>query len=96
LYVNRVQIYGASFFIFVVVPQLVFLGPFLRSESQFLFNVFLSGSQSILRFVSGLTSTPLGWFVIVLASKPLGQFVSGLASKPLGQFLPVQPQNRWR
>jgi hypothetical protein len=29
------------------------------------------------RFVSGLTSKPLGWFV------------SGLASKPLGQFSPI-------
>jgi hypothetical protein len=36
-----------------------------------------------LRFVSGLTSKPLGWFV------------GGLASKPLGQYLPVWPQNRW-
>jgi hypothetical protein len=35
------------------------------------------------RFISGLTS------------KPLGRFVSGLASKPLGQFLSVWPQNRW-
>jgi hypothetical protein len=30
------------------------------------------------RFVSGLTSKPLGWFVSGLASKPVGRFVSGL------------------
>jgi hypothetical protein len=35
------------------------------------------------RFISGLTS------------KPLGLFVSGLASKSRGRFSPVWPQNRW-
>jgi hypothetical protein len=37
------------------------------------------------RFINGLASKPLGWFVRDLASKLLGWFVSGLASKPLGR-----------
>jgi hypothetical protein len=47
------------------------------------------------RFVSGLTSKPLGRFVSGLTSKLLGRFVSGLTSKPLGRFSSVWPQNRW-
>jgi hypothetical protein len=39
------------------------------------------------RFVIGLASRPLGWFVSDLASKQLGRFVSGLTSKPLGRFV---------
>jgi hypothetical protein len=34
-------------------------------------------------------------FVSDLTSKPLGRFISGLASKPLGRFSPVWTQNRW-
>jgi hypothetical protein len=41
------------------------------------------------RFVSGLTSKPLGRFISGLASKPLGRFVSDLTLKPLRRFLPV-------
>jgi hypothetical protein len=47
------------------------------------------------RFVNGLTSKPLAWFVSCLVSQPLGWFVSGLLSKPLWWFLLVWPQNRW-
>jgi hypothetical protein len=45
--------------------------------------------NQIRRFVSGLASKPLGWFVSGLATKLLRRFVSGLASKPVGRFLAV-------
>jgi hypothetical protein len=35
-------------------------------------------------------------FVSCLSSKPLGRFISGLASKPLKRFLPIWSQNRWQ
>jgi hypothetical protein len=41
------------------------------------------------RFVSGLTSKPLGQFISGLTLKPLGRFISGLTSKLPGQFSPV-------
>jgi hypothetical protein len=34
------------------------------------------------RFVSGLTSKPLGWFFTGLASKPVATISDGLASRP--------------
>jgi hypothetical protein len=39
------------------------------------------------RFVSGLTSKPLGQFISGLTSKPLGRFISGLTSKLPGRFI---------
>jgi hypothetical protein len=39
------------------------------------------------RFMSGLTSKPLGWFLTGLASKPMAMVFAGLASKPVATVL---------
>jgi hypothetical protein len=50
MYMNHVQIYGASLLIFVVVPQPVLVGSFSRSESSFLFgSVPISCPRSVFR-----------------------------------------------
>jgi hypothetical protein len=50
---------------------------------------FLVDPRNRLRFMSSLTSKPLGRFVNGLASKRLGRFMSDLISKPLRRFLSV-------